>query len=82
MDFLSPPIYDVSNIDMWKFKMGAYLKALGLHVYLATTKKSYFGNDKYLEANTQVMEALRHTLKKEHISLILIVIPLLQCETY
>ena len=48
MDFLAPPMYDVSNIDIWKFKMSAYLKALGLHVYLATTKKSYFGNDKYL----------------------------------
>ena len=31
--------------------MSAYLKTLGLHVYLATTKKSYLGNDKYLEAN-------------------------------
>ena len=51
MDFLTPPTYDVSNIDMWKFKMGAYLKALGLHVYLVTTKKTYFGNAKYIEAN-------------------------------
>ena len=47
MDFLSPPMYDVSNIDMWKFKMSAYLKALRSHVYLATTKKSYLGNDKH-----------------------------------
>ena len=52
-------MFDVSNIDMWKFKMSAYLKVLGLHVYLATTKKSYFGNDKYLEANTQAIDALR-----------------------
>ena len=29
--------------------MSAYLKALGLRVYLATIKKSYIGNDKYLE---------------------------------
>ena len=49
MDFLASLMYDVSNIDMWKFKMIAYLKALGLHVYLATTKKSYVDNDKYLE---------------------------------
>ena len=68
MNFLAPPMYDVSNIDMWKFKMGAYLKALGLHVYLATTKKSYFGNDKYIEANTQALEALRHTLRKDYLS--------------
>jgi len=51
MDYLAPPMYDVSNIDMWKFKMSAYLKALRLNVYLATTKKSYVGIDKYLGAN-------------------------------
>ena len=39
MKFFAPPMYDVSNIDMWKFKMSAYLKALGLQVYLAITKK-------------------------------------------
>ena len=50
--------------------MGAYIKALGLHVYLATTKKSYFDNDKYLEANAQVMEALKHTLSKNYLFLI------------
>ena len=38
MDFFAPPMYDVSNIDMLKFKMSAYLKAIGLHVYPATTK--------------------------------------------
>jgi len=59
MDNLVPLMYDISNIDMWKFKMSAYLKALGLHVYLATTKKSYIGNDKYLEAKTQVLHTLR-----------------------
>ena len=63
-------MYDVSNIDMWKFKMSAYLKTLGLHVYLATTKKSYVDNGKNLEANTQAMEALRHTLSKDDFSLI------------
>ena len=50
--------------------MSTYLKALGLHVYLSTIKKSYFGNDKYLEANAQAMEAFKHTLSEEHISLI------------
>ena len=59
-------MYDVSNIDIWKFKMSAYLKALRLYVYLAitigTTKKSYVNNGKHLEANTQVMETLKaHT---------------------
>ena len=47
--------------------MSAYLKALGLHVYLVTSKKSYLGNDKYLEANTQALEALKNTLSKEYI---------------
>ena len=50
--------------------MSKYLKVLGLHVYLATINKSYFDNDKYLEANAQAMEALKHTLSEEHISLI------------
>ena len=45
-------MYDVSNIDMRKFKMSSYLKALGLRVYLAITKKSYFGDDKYIDVNT------------------------------
>ena len=38
MDYLAPPMFDVSNIGMWKFKMSMYLKTLGMHVYLATTK--------------------------------------------
>ena len=66
MNFHAPPMYDVSNIDMWKFKMSAYLKALSLHVYHATIKKSYLGNDKHIEANVQVINALKHTLSKEH----------------
>ena len=45
--------------------MNAYLKALGLHVYLATTKKSYLENDKHIEANAQVIDALKYTLSKE-----------------
>ena len=46
--------------------MSAYLKTLGLHVYLATTKKIYFGNVKYIEANAQALDALKHTLSKEY----------------
>ena len=45
--------------------MSAYLKAQDLHVYLATTKKSYLGNRKHIEVNAQALEALRHTLSKE-----------------
>jgi len=50
--------------------MSAYLKALCLHVYLATTKKSYFGNDKYFEANAQALDALKHTLSKEYLYMV------------
>ena len=50
--------------------MSAYLKALGLHVYFATTKSSYISNDKYIEANVQVLIALRQSLSKYYLSTI------------
>ena len=53
MDHFAPPMFDVSNINMWKFRMSAYLKALGMHVYLATIKKSFLDNNKHIEANAQ-----------------------------
>ena len=52
MDYLSRPMFDVSNIDIWKLRMSAYLKTLGLHVYLATTKKPSLDNNKHIEANS------------------------------
>ena len=55
MDFMTRPMFDVSNIDIWKIKMSMYLKTIGLHVFLATTKKSYLGNSKYIEANAQAL---------------------------
>ena len=70
MDFLTTPMNDVSNIDIWKFKMSAYLKALWLHIYLSTNTKSYLSNDKYLEANAQALVALKHTLSKNQFSMI------------
>ena len=57
--------------------MSSYLKALGLHASLGTTKKSYSDNGKYIEVNAQAIDALRQTLAKEHFLLFLIVIPLL-----
>ena len=51
MVYLAPPMFDVSNIDMWKLKMSMYLKTIRMHVYLAATKKSYLGNSKHIEAN-------------------------------
>ena len=59
MDYLAPPMFDVSNIDMWKYRMSMYLKSLGLHVFLAATKKFYLGNSKHIEANAQALTALR-----------------------
>ena len=50
--------------------MSAYFKALGLHVYLAATKKSYVGNSQRIEANAQALEALRRTLNKEYLCMI------------
>ena len=51
MDFLTPLMFDVSNINVWKIKMSMYLKTLGMYVYLTTTKKSYLDNNKHIEAN-------------------------------
>ena len=59
-----------------------YLKILGLHVFLAPTKKSYLGNSKHIEANAQALEALRSTLNKEYLSWFLTVILPLQCGTH
>ena len=70
MDYLAPIMYDVSNIDIWKCKMSAYLKTLRLHVYLYITKKSYVDNGKYMKANAHAMDTLKHTLCKEHLSLV------------
>jgi len=61
--------------------MSAYLKTLGLHVYLTVTKKSYVDNGKYLEGNVQAMDALKYTFCKEHISLVSHSDSLLQCGT-
>ena len=50
--------------------MSAYLKSLGLHVYLATIKKSYLGNDKHIESNAQALVAFRHTLSKDYLCMV------------
>ena len=50
--------------------MSSYHKALGLHIYLATTKKSCFENGKYLEVNAQAMIVLKQTLNKDYLFMI------------
>ena len=53
MDFMSPPTFDILNIQIWKVKLSLYLKALGFHVYLATIKNSYINDSKNIEANAK-----------------------------
>ena len=70
MDFMTPPMFDTSNIVIWKGRMSMYLKTLGLHVFLTATKKSYLGNSKHIEANAQALMALRSTLNKEYLFMV------------
>ena len=58
MDFMTPLMFDIFSIQTWKVKMSMYLKALGIHVYFATIKDSYFINGKHLEANAKAIHAL------------------------
>ena len=67
MDFIAPPIFDILNFQIWKVKMSMYLKALGIHVYPATIKNSYFVNGKYLEADAKATYALKSTLNDEYL---------------
>ena len=68
MDFMTPPTFDILNIQTWKVKMSLYLKALGIHVYFATTKDSYCLNGKNIEANVKAPHALKSALNDEFLS--------------
>ena len=68
MDFMTPPMFDILNIQIWKVKISMYLKTLGIHVYLATIKNSYCLNDKHLEANSKAIHALKSTLNDDYLS--------------
>ena len=67
MDFMSPPTFDILNIQIWKVKMSLYLKALGIHVYLAITN-DYCLNGKNLEANAKALNDLKSTLNDDYLS--------------
>ena len=67
MNFMTPPMFDILNIQTWKVKMSIYLKALGIHVYLVTVKNSYFLNGKNLEANAKALHVLNSTLNDEYL---------------
>ena len=68
MDFMTPPMFDILNLQTWKVKMFMYVKALGIHVYFATVKDSYFVNGKHLEANAKAIHALKSALNDEYLS--------------
>ena len=68
MDFMSPPMFDILNIHIWKVKMSLYLKALGYHVYLATTNNAYCLDGKNFEANAKALHALKSALNDEYLS--------------
>ena len=77
MDFMTPPMFDASNIVVWKTRMFIYLQILGLHVFLTATKKCYLGNSNHIGANAQALEAIRSTLSKDYLMLVSNLEPLL-----
>ena len=67
MDFMSPPTFDIFNIQTWKVKMSLYLKGLGIHVYLAIINNLYVNNKKFIEANLKAIHALKSTLNNDYL---------------
>ena len=61
------PMFDPSNILVWKIKMSIYLQTLGFKVHLAITKESFLSDSKHVGANAQALEAIRSTLPKEYL---------------
>ena len=43
----SPPMFDISRLDIWKVMMSCHLKGLGYKVYFAITKESYLSAVSY-----------------------------------
>jgi len=64
---MTPPTFNILNIQTWKVKMSLYLKGLGIHVYLATIKDSYVSDSKYIEANAKAIHALKSTLNDDYL---------------
>ena len=44
-----------------------YIKVLGIHVYFATTRDSYYLNGKNIEANVKALHALNSTLNDDYL---------------
>ena len=64
---MTPPMFDPSNIVVWKARMSIYLQTLGYKVHLAITKESYLSDSKHIGANAQALEAIRSTLSKDYL---------------
>ena len=73
---MTPPMFDIFNIQIWKVKMSMYLNALGIYAYFATIKDSYCLNINNLEANAKALHAFRSTLNDEYYLGLLILIRL------
>ena len=72
MDYLAPRMFDDSNMDLWKFKMSSYLKALD-YIFILPPPRNHIlkmANDKYLEDNVQALIVLRKPLSKEQLSMV------------
>ena len=78
---MTPPMFDPSNIIVWKISMSVYLQTLEHKVYLAITKESYLSDSKHIGANAQPLGPLEARYQKIILCLFLILIPLLQCGT-
>ena len=78
MDFMTPPMFDSSNIIVWKTRMSIYLQTLVYKVHLAITKESYLSNSKHIEANALALKALRASLHKDYLHVFAHYVRLLQ----
>ena len=61
----SPPMFDISRLDIWKAKMSCHLKTLGHKVYQASTLESFPNNSKHKKANALALRALRASLNED-----------------
>ena len=77
MDFMTPPMYDASNILVWKTRMSIYLQTLGHKAYLAITKESFLSDRNHIGANAQALEAIEALYLKIIFYVFLTLIPLL-----
>jgi len=65
---MSPPMFDILNLQTSKVKMFMYLKTLEIHVYFVTIKDSYCLTGKHSEANVKTIHALKSALNDEYLS--------------